>query len=41
MAAVALIGPCFDIYKSLENTVLRALTTRKRAVLTTEKQEIL
>lgn len=26
IAALALIGPCFDIYKSLENTVLKRLT---------------
>jgi CHASE2 domain-containing sensor protein len=40
LASVALIGPCFDIYKSLENTVMRALTSRKQAVLTTENQQI-
>ncbi len=39
MVAVALIGPCFDIYKSIENTIERVLTTRRQAVLTTEKQE--
>jgi CHASE2 domain-containing sensor protein len=41
MVALALIGPCFDIYKSLENTVLQSLTRRKQSVLTTENQEIL
>jgi CHASE2 domain-containing sensor protein len=40
LGAVALIGPCFDIYKSLENTVLQSLTRRRQAVLTTENQEI-
>ena len=39
LAAVALIGPCFDIYKSLENTVLQALTRRAQPVLTTENEK--
>jgi CHASE2 domain-containing sensor protein len=40
MGSVALIGPCFDIYKSLENTFLQVLTSKKQSVLTAENQEI-
>jgi CHASE2 domain-containing sensor protein len=39
-AALALIGPCFDVYKSLENTVLQRLTMPKRSVLTTQNPDI-
>jgi CHASE2 domain-containing sensor protein len=40
MAAVALIGPCFDIYKGIENIFLKRLTSRKKEVLTPQEQEI-
>lgn len=36
MAAVALIGPCFDIYKGVENLILKRLTTAREPVLTTQ-----
>ncbi len=32
IAAVALIGPCFDVYKSVENTLAERFTTRKKVV---------
>lgn len=40
IAAVALIGPCFDIYKSAENSIANRLTTKQKEVLTTQEQEI-
>jgi CHASE2 domain-containing sensor protein len=36
MAAVALIGPCFDIYKGIENIVVKRLTPAQQPVLTTQ-----
>jgi len=38
LAVLALIGPAFDIYKSIENTLILSLTNRFRKVLTTQKQ---
>jgi CHASE2 domain-containing sensor protein len=32
IAAVALIGPCYDVYKSVENTVIEKLTLRSQKV---------
>lgn len=32
IAAVALIGPCFDVYKSVENTLVERFTTGKKIV---------
>lgn len=32
IAAVALIGPCFDVYKSVENTLVMRFTTDKKVV---------
>jgi CHASE2 domain-containing sensor protein len=40
LAVLALIGPAFDIYKSIENTLILSLTNRFQRVLTTRKQEI-
>ena len=40
IAALALIGPCFDIYKSIENYLAKRLTLRKQTVLTPEDVEI-
>jgi CHASE2 domain-containing sensor protein len=40
MAAVALIGPCFDICKSIENSFSKSLTSKEEEVLTTQEQEI-
>jgi CHASE2 domain-containing sensor protein len=40
LAVLALIGPAFDIYKSIENTLIVSLTNRFRGVLTTRKAEI-
>jgi CHASE2 domain-containing sensor protein len=40
MIVLALIGPCFDMYKSLENTLIKSLTSRVRRVLTTQNQAI-
>jgi CHASE2 domain-containing sensor protein len=36
MAAVALIGPCFDIYKGVENIIVKRLTPDPQPVLTTQ-----
>jgi CHASE2 domain-containing sensor protein len=36
IGALALIGPCFDIYKSLENSLIEKLTMKQRTVLTTQ-----
>ncbi|HEY0652933.1 MAG TPA: CHASE2 domain-containing protein [Chryseosolibacter sp.] len=36
MGAVALIGPCFDIYKGVENLVVKRLTPVQEPVLTTQ-----
>lgn len=36
MGAVALIGPCFDIYKGVENLIVKRLTPRQEPVLTTQ-----
>jgi CHASE2 domain-containing sensor protein len=41
IGALALIGPCFDIWKSVENSLDRSLTTKPQPVLTTQNQEIL
>jgi CHASE2 domain-containing sensor protein len=38
MAAVALIGPCFDIYKGIENIIVKRLTPEPQRVLTTQEQ---
>jgi CHASE2 domain-containing sensor protein len=35
IGVLAAIGPCFDIYKSLENVVVDRLTRRRKQVLTT------
>ncbi len=45
LLAIAVAGPCFEIYDNILNTGLvriwrRRLTKRKPIVLTTEKQEI-
>lgn len=40
IGALALIGPCFDIYKSIENIFIKRLTSSEEAVLTTQEQEI-
>lgn len=40
IAALALIGPCFDIYKSIENIFIKRLTSSKKDVLTPQEQEI-
>lgn len=40
IAAMALIGPCFDIYKSIENIFVKKLTPQPEEVLTTQNQEI-
>lgn len=40
MAAVALIGPCFDIFKGIENTYINRLTSKDKKVLTTQNAEI-
>jgi hypothetical protein len=40
LAAVALIGPCFDIWKSVENSLFKPLTPKEEAVLTPQEQEI-
>jgi hypothetical protein len=36
MGAVALIGPCFDIYKGVENIIIKKLTPEPERVLTTQ-----
>jgi CHASE2 domain-containing sensor protein len=40
VAVLALIGPCFDICKSLENILMKWLTPKQEEVLTTENAEI-
>jgi CHASE2 domain-containing sensor protein len=40
IAAMALIGPCFDIYKGIENILMKRLTPAPEKVLTTQKEEI-
>jgi hypothetical protein len=40
MAALALIGPCFDIFKGIENTYINRLTSKQKEVLTTQNAEI-
>jgi CHASE2 domain-containing sensor protein len=40
MAALALIGPCFDIYKGIENILFSRLTPKPAEVLTPQEQEI-
>jgi CHASE2 domain-containing sensor protein len=40
MAALALIGPCFDIYKGIENILISRLTPKPEEVLTPQEQEI-
>jgi CHASE2 domain-containing sensor protein len=37
MGGIALVGPCFDISKSIENVIDDAITKRRQRVLTTEK----
>ena len=32
IAAVALIGPCFDVYKSVENTLIEKFTKERKVV---------
>jgi hypothetical protein len=41
IAALALIGPCFDVYKGLENILVSRLTPKRGKVLTPQNQEIL
>lgn len=41
IAALALIGPCFDISKSIENIFTKRLTQKPETVLTPQEQEIL
>jgi CHASE2 domain-containing sensor protein len=36
MGAIALIGPCFDIYKGIENIIVKRLTPEPEPVLTTQ-----
>lgn len=36
IGVLALIGPCFDIYKSIENTLLASVTKGRTKVLTTQ-----
>lgn len=36
MGAVALIGPCFDIYKGVENILVKRFTPERQPVLTTQ-----
>jgi CHASE2 domain-containing sensor protein len=40
LAVLALIGPAFDIYKSIENTLILSLTNRFRKVLTPETPKV-
>lgn len=40
IGALALIGPCFDIYKGIENILMSRLTPKTEEVLTTQEQEI-
>jgi CHASE2 domain-containing sensor protein len=40
IGVLALIGPCFDVYKSLENILIKKLTTAKTTVLTTDRENI-
>jgi CHASE2 domain-containing sensor protein len=40
LAVSALVGPCYDIYKSLENAVERRLTKRRERVLKPVEEEI-
>ncbi len=40
IAALALIGPCFDIYKGIENIFVKKLTPEPESVLTTQSEEI-
>lgn len=40
IAALALIGPCYDISKSIENIFVKRLTPKPEEVLTTQEQEI-
>jgi CHASE2 domain-containing sensor protein len=40
LAAVALVGPCFDIFKSVENSVTARLTSEQKEVLTSQTAEI-
>jgi hypothetical protein len=40
IGALALIGPCFDIYKGVENILIKRLTPRPTEVLTAQEQEI-
>jgi CHASE2 domain-containing sensor protein len=41
IAAMALIGPCFDIYKTFENILVSRLTPKPEEVLTPQNQEFL
>lgn len=40
IAALALIGPCFDIYKGIENIFVGKLTPEPKSVLTPQEEEI-
>jgi CHASE2 domain-containing sensor protein len=40
MGALALIGPCFDIYKGIENIFIQRLTPKPAEVLITQDEEI-
>lgn len=40
IGALALVGPCFDIAKSVENSFSKSLTPKPEGVLTTQEQEI-
>lgn len=39
IGALALVGPCFDIYKGVENTLIESLTRKARKVLITQNVE--
>lgn len=40
IATMALVGPCFDVYKSFENSLFLRFTNKHKEVLTTENAEI-
>ncbi|MCU0418213.1 MAG: CHASE2 domain-containing protein [Cyclobacteriaceae bacterium] len=39
LASTALVGPCYDVYKSVQNEINYRLTKRRRAALNRQKQE--
>ncbi len=39
LASTALVGPCYDVYKSFQNEINYRLTKRRRAALNRQKQE--